>query len=46
MKYLAIAYQRHDLTLITLPIDKAFHPLHQDQKFRQLVTDIGLPPIS
>jgi tetratricopeptide (TPR) repeat protein len=46
MKYLNIAYQRHDLTLITLPIDKAFQPLHQDQKFRQLVTDIGLPPIS
>jgi tetratricopeptide (TPR) repeat protein len=46
MKYLAIAYQRHDLTLITLPIDKAFQPLHQDQKFRQLVTEIGLPPIS
>ena len=46
LKYLEIAYQRHDLALVTLPIDKAFQPLHQDEKFRDLVAKIGLPPIN
>ncbi|MGA7398759.1 MAG: hypothetical protein WBW38_01980 [Candidatus Sulfotelmatobacter sp.] len=45
MKYLAIAYQRHDLSLVTLPVKKAFQPLHQNQQFRDLVAKIGLPPI-
>src|SRR5271165_5106383 len=45
MKYLEIAYQRHDLSLVTLPLDKAFQSLHQNQQFRNLVAKIGLPPI-
>ena len=46
LKYLAIAYQRHDLALITLPINNAFQPLHTNQEFRDLVAKIGLPPIN
>ena len=29
LKYLNIAYQRHDFSLVTLPLDTAFQPLHQ-----------------
>jgi tetratricopeptide (TPR) repeat protein len=45
LKYLNIAYQRHDLSLTTLPISKPFQTLHQNQEFRDLVIKIGLPPI-
>ncbi|HEV3306070.1 MAG TPA: tetratricopeptide repeat protein [Candidatus Sulfotelmatobacter sp.] len=46
LKFLDIAYQRHDLALVTLPIDKAFQSLHEDEKFRDLVAKIGLPAIN
>ena len=46
LKYLSIACQRHDLKLSTLPLDKAFQPLHHNQEFRELVAKIGLPPIN
>jgi len=45
MKYLQVAYQRHDLMLATLPLNNSFRPLHQNQEFRDLVAKIGLPPI-
>jgi Tfp pilus assembly protein PilF len=46
MKYLQIAYHRHDLMLATLPLSPSFRPLHQNQEFRDLVVQIGLPPIN
>ncbi|MGA7474148.1 MAG: tetratricopeptide repeat protein [Candidatus Sulfotelmatobacter sp.] len=46
LKYLNIAFQRHDLSLVTLPLNSAFRPLHQNQEFRNLVAKIGLPPIN
>jgi tetratricopeptide (TPR) repeat protein len=45
MKYLEIAYQRHDLLLTTLPGTRAFQSMHQDQDFRELVAKVGLPPV-
>jgi len=45
MKYLEIAYQRHDLLLTTLTGNSAFQSLHQDQEFRALVAKVGLPPV-
>jgi hypothetical protein len=45
LRYLDIAYQRHDLSLVTLPVDTAFQSLHQKQEFSDLVAKIGLPPI-
>jgi tetratricopeptide (TPR) repeat protein len=46
MKYLQLAYQRHDLMLVTLGEDHWFKPLHQEKEFRELVVKIGLPPIN
>ncbi len=45
MKYLEIAYQRHDLLLTTLISTSAFQPLHQSQEFRELAAKVGLPPV-
>jgi tetratricopeptide (TPR) repeat protein len=45
LRYLDIAYQRHDLTLTELPLSKPFQPLHQNRGFRDLVAKIGFPPI-
>jgi hypothetical protein len=44
MKYLEVAYRRHDLSLTTLTTNKEFQPLHQAQEFRDLVAKVGLPP--
>ena len=44
LKYLDIAYQRHDLLLTTLRTNREFRHLHQNQEFRELVTKVGLPP--
>ncbi len=44
LKYLEIAYQRHDLQLTTLTTNYEFQHLHQNQEFRQLVAKVGLPP--
>jgi hypothetical protein len=46
LKYLKIAYERHDLLLATLPLNISFRPLHQKQEFRELVAKVGLPPIN
>src|SRR5271163_2657622 len=45
MKYLGIAYQRHDLLLTTLRTEREFQRLHQDQEFRDLLAKVGLPPV-
>jgi len=45
MKYLDIAYQRHDLLLTTLHTNHEFQHLHQNQQFRELVAKVGLPPV-
>ena len=45
MKYLEIAYQRHDLLLTTLSVNTTLQPLHKEPQFRELVAKIGLPPV-
>ncbi len=44
LKYLEIAYQRHDLQLTSLTTNTEFRPLHQDPEFRELATKVGFPP--
>jgi Tfp pilus assembly protein PilF len=44
LKYLEVAYQRHDLLLTTLTTNQEFQHLHPDQEFRELVAKVGLPP--
>jgi tetratricopeptide (TPR) repeat protein len=46
MKYLQIAYQRHDLLLTALAVAPAFRLMHQDRQFGELVAKIGLPPVN
>jgi tetratricopeptide (TPR) repeat protein len=43
MKYLEIAYQRHDLSLTTLISTGQFQSLRPDPRFRALVAKVGLP---
>jgi Tfp pilus assembly protein PilF len=45
MKYLEIAFQRHDLALVSLPLNVSFQPFHQNPEFRELVARAGLPSI-
>jgi len=45
LKYLEIAYERHDLLLTTLTATRAFQSLHQEPEFRELVAKVGLPPV-
>jgi tetratricopeptide (TPR) repeat protein len=46
LKYLKIAYQRHDLQLTSLTSSTELQLLHQDPAFRELVNEIGLPPVN
>jgi len=45
LKYLEIAYQRHDLLLTTLTTNPEFQHLRQDPEFRELEAKLGLPPV-
>lgn len=45
MKYLQLARQRHDLGLTGLEVATELRWLHSDPEFRQLVVDVGLPPV-
>jgi tetratricopeptide (TPR) repeat protein len=45
MKYLEVAYQRHDLSLVTVGTNNNFQTMHRDPAFRKLVAEVGLPPL-
>ncbi|MFZ0279298.1 MAG: hypothetical protein WA254_18315 [Candidatus Sulfotelmatobacter sp.] len=45
LKYLEIAWQRHDLRLTTLLTNGEFRHLHQNQEFRGVAAKVGLPPV-
>ena len=45
MKYLQVARQRHDPELTNLEHATELRWLHSDREFRQLATDVGLPPL-
>lgn len=45
IKYLEIAYRQHDLSLARLRLHGTFRPMHQQQEFRELVAEVGLPPV-
>ena len=46
LRYLRTAYNRHADGLFQIETDHAFDNLHDDLAFRQLVADVGLPPLS
>ncbi|MGA8502814.1 MAG: tetratricopeptide repeat protein [Candidatus Sulfotelmatobacter sp.] len=45
LKYLEIAWQRHDLRITTLLTNGEFQHLHQNQEFREVAAKVGLPPV-
>jgi Tfp pilus assembly protein PilF len=46
LKYLKIAYKRHDLQLTTITSSEELQFLHHDPEFRELVVKVGLPPVN
>jgi DNA-binding winged helix-turn-helix (wHTH) protein/tetratricopeptide (TPR) repeat protein len=46
LRYLKTAYDQHADGLFQIETDPAFHNLHNEPAFRQLVADVGLPPLS
>ena len=46
LRYLKTAYDRHADGLFQIETDHAFDNLHDEPAFRQLVADVGLPPLS
>jgi DNA-binding winged helix-turn-helix (wHTH) protein/tetratricopeptide (TPR) repeat protein len=46
LRYLRIAYDQHADGLFQIETDHALDNLHDEPAFRQLVADVGLPPLS
>jgi len=46
LRYLQTAYERHADGMDPIETDHAFDNLHNDPAFRQLVAEVGLPPIN
>ena len=45
LRYLKTAYDEHADGLFQIETDPAFDNLHNEPAFRQLVADVGLPPL-
>jgi hypothetical protein len=45
LEYLQTAYQRHEAGLISIRNNPAFEGLQRDPAFRNLVVQVGLPPL-
>jgi tetratricopeptide (TPR) repeat protein len=45
LKYLQIAYTKHEGSLLAVRVDSAFVGLHGEKAYRKLLADIGLPPV-
>jgi DNA-binding winged helix-turn-helix (wHTH) protein/Tfp pilus assembly protein PilF len=46
LRYLKTAYDQHADGVAELETDRAFDNLHNEPAFRQLLADVGLPPLS
>lgn len=46
LHYLQAAYQEHDPTFLSIRVNQALAPLHNDPAYRKLLAEAGLPPIS
>lgn len=45
LKYLQIAYSKHEGQMLAVRTDSAFVGLHNEKAFQKLLADIGLPPV-
>jgi hypothetical protein len=39
------AYQQHETELVSMRIDVAFTSLHDETRFREILAEVGLPPL-
>lgn len=46
VKHLRMAYESHDQLMISIRVNEMLQPLHRRPEFRQLVADMGLPPLN
>ncbi|MFI5114924.1 MAG: tetratricopeptide repeat protein, partial [Terriglobales bacterium] len=46
LRYLKTAYDRHDDGMAQVETDHAFDNLHDEPAFRQLIAEVGLPPLT
>ena len=46
LRYLQAAYQEHDPTFLSIRVNQALAPLHDDPAYRKLLAESGLPPVS
>ncbi len=46
LRYLQIAYQRHEPTFLFIRGDGAFVAMHHNPAFRKLLAQAGFPPLS
>jgi hypothetical protein len=43
---LQTAYQQHETDLVSMRIDVALASLHDEARFREILAQVGLPPLS
>lgn len=45
LDYLQTAYQEREPELVTMRVEMQFASLHDEPRFRELLTKVGLPPL-
>jgi tetratricopeptide (TPR) repeat protein len=45
LDYLRTAYQQHETELVSMRVDEALLSLHDEPRFREILTQVGLPPL-
>ncbi len=46
LHYLQAAYQEHDPSFLSIRVNQALAPLHNDPAYRKLLAEAGLPPLA
>jgi len=45
LDYLQTAYQQRESEVVSMRVDLQFASLHDEPRFRELLTEVGLPPL-
>jgi tetratricopeptide (TPR) repeat protein len=46
LDYLQTAYQQHETELVSMRVDVALVSLHDEPRFREILAEVGLPPLA